>query len=237
MFYFSHILAYGLYHTEEWSSDYTQHGLVDALLQHIAKFILDVFSAVSSKTAFLYMLSQQRVVFTGSRGGQKPLLSAKRTCTIIFLNPNINPASFKITLDNQQGTNTQDDCFAQCNRVEQIQKDSPQLFPLLQSSCLNGERRFLPPEQRQSSPVQNRETTTNATRLRSVNASKVLKHPFFWQCRTCRKRLEHIQPRRSADCSFVLRCALPFCSTDSYFLVPMNCQHMLDHDACDTVAD
>lgn len=135
MFYFSHILAYGLYHTEKWASDYTQHGLVDALLQHIAKFILDAFSPVSSKTAFPHVLSQQRVVLTRSRGGQKPLPSAKRTCTIIFLNPNINLASFKITLDNQQGTKTQDDCFAQCSQVEQIQKDSSQLFPLLQTSC------------------------------------------------------------------------------------------------------
>jgi len=140
---------------------------------------LDAFSPVSSKPAFIYMLSQQKVAVTRSRGGQKPLLSAGRTCTIIFLNPDINPASFKITLNNQQGTNTQDNRFAQCKQVEQMQHDSSQLFPLLQTSALNTECHLLSPEHRQSPPAQNHEITTNATRLKSENACRVLKHCFL----------------------------------------------------------
>lgn len=69
MFWFSHILAYGLYHIEKRASDYTQHSLVDALLEHVAKFILDAFSPVSSKAAFTYKLSQQKAVLTRSKAG------------------------------------------------------------------------------------------------------------------------------------------------------------------------
>lgn len=76
---------------------------------------------------------------------------------------------------------------------------------------------FPSPEQRQPSPVQNCETTAKATRLKSANASNVLKHHFFWQGRTRRRRLEHTQPRGSVDCSSGLGCAFPFCSTNSQF--------------------
>lgn len=68
------------------ASDYTQHSLVDALLEHVAKFILDAFSRVSSKAAFTYKLSQQKAVLTRSKAGQNPLLCTQRTCTVIFIN-------------------------------------------------------------------------------------------------------------------------------------------------------
>lgn len=59
------------------ASDYTQHSLVDALLEHVAKFILDAFSPVSSKAAFIYKLSQQKAVLTRSKAGQNPVLCTK----------------------------------------------------------------------------------------------------------------------------------------------------------------
>lgn len=68
------------------ASAYTQHSLVDALLEHVAKFILDAFSPVSSKAAFIYKLSQQKAVLTRSKAGQNPLLCTQRTCTLIFIN-------------------------------------------------------------------------------------------------------------------------------------------------------
>lgn len=68
------------------ASDYTQHSLVDALLEHVAKFILDAFSPVSSKAAFIYKLSQQKAALTRSKAGQNPLLCTQITGTVIFIN-------------------------------------------------------------------------------------------------------------------------------------------------------
>lgn len=71
--------------------DHTLHALLDALSEPGAKLILDAFPPVSWKAAFISMLPQQKVVLSRGRGGQEPLLSAQRTCTIMLLNPHINP--------------------------------------------------------------------------------------------------------------------------------------------------
>lgn len=67
MFWFSHILAYGLYHIEKRASDYTQHSLVDALLEHVAKFILDAFSLSALKQHLLTSFLSKRLCSPGAK--------------------------------------------------------------------------------------------------------------------------------------------------------------------------